>query len=75
MNSGERCDCGGEDECTTPRSRECRIPVVFVCPPPPRKKAVAGAKRDPPLNGYFQPPDLDLILLCNMPSRRREAWA
>ncbi|EEF30832.1 cyclin-dependent protein kinase inhibitor SMR4 [Ricinus communis] len=61
---------GGGEECRTPRSRECRIPLVFVCPPPPRKKSATGTKRDPPKNGYFQPPDLDLLL--SVPPRK--AW-
>ncbi|KDP35651.1 hypothetical protein JCGZ_09089 [Jatropha curcas] len=59
-----------KEECTTPR---CRIPVSSVCPPPPRKKSGIGKKRDPPKNGYFQPPDLDALL--SMPLRRREACA
>ncbi|XP_062006722.1 cyclin-dependent protein kinase inhibitor SMR4 [Rosa rugosa] len=54
----ERCD----EDCTTPKRRECRIPESSMCPPAPRKK-VAGDqnKRDPPKNGYFQPPDLDSL--------------
>ncbi|KAK9985261.1 hypothetical protein SO802_030212 [Lithocarpus litseifolius] len=61
-----------EDRCTTPKRRESQIPVVLVCPPPPKKKSASGMKRDPPKNGYFQPPDLDAIF--TMPPRR-EAWA
>ncbi|KAF3449173.1 hypothetical protein FNV43_RR09901 [Rhamnella rubrinervis] len=58
-----------DDECTTPKRRECRIPVMFVCPPPPKKKTVCGTKRDPPKDGYFQPPDLDALFV--MPPRRQ----
>ncbi|XVE76384.1 hypothetical protein DITRI_Ditri12bG0168300 [Diplodiscus trichospermus] len=47
-----------EEECTTPKHR---IPEVFQCPQPPRKKPPGGAKRQPPKNGYFQPPDLDVL--------------
>ncbi|CAA7046491.1 unnamed protein product [Microthlaspi erraticum] len=55
-----------EEECTTPRSR---IPVASVCPPPPRKKSKV-VRRDPPINGYFQPPDLESLFYAQP---RREA--
>ncbi|KAK4833509.1 hypothetical protein QYF36_006212 [Acer negundo] len=57
---------GEEETCTTPKKH--RIPVLSVCPPPPKKKSVSGKKRDPPKNGYFQPPDLDSLF--TMPPRR-----
>ena len=52
-----------EEECKTPRNIENQIPAMLTCPPPPRKKpvAVAGKRRDPPKNGYFQAPDLDTL--------------
>ncbi|KAM1159519.1 hypothetical protein C1H46_039498 [Malus baccata] len=50
-----------EEDCATPKRRECRIPEANMCPPPPRKKAVGETKREPPKNGYFQPPDLDTL--------------
>ncbi|KAM1489772.1 hypothetical protein ACFXTO_032982 [Malus domestica] len=50
-----------EEDCATPKPRECRIPEANMCPPPPRKKAVGETKREPPKNGYFQPPDLDTL--------------
>ncbi|KAK9920644.1 hypothetical protein M0R45_029193 [Rubus argutus] len=54
----ERCD----EDCATPKRRECQIPEAFLCPPAPRKKPVGDQKkRDPPKNGYFQPPDLDSL--------------
>lgn len=62
-----------DEECTTPKRRECRIPVGCVCPPPPKKKTACGTKRDPPKNGYFQPPDLDALFL--IPTRRHQACA
>ncbi|KAK3409160.1 hypothetical protein EUGRSUZ_J01238 [Eucalyptus grandis] len=51
------------DQCRTPRHRGCQIPVDMACPPPaPRKKAAyEGRRRDPPKNGFFQPPDLELL--------------
>nr|VDD18071.1 unnamed protein product [Brassica oleracea] len=61
-----------EDECTTPRSGEHRIPVSSVCPPPPRKKPKVVRNRDPPRNGYFQPPDLEALFCAQL---RREACA
>ncbi|CAN8257376.1 unnamed protein product [Cochlearia groenlandica] len=68
----ERTTEMAEEGCTTPRSIKYRIPVATVCPPPPRKKSMAVKKRDPPLNGYFQPPDLE-TLFFQQP--RREACA
>ncbi|XP_072976312.1 cyclin-dependent protein kinase inhibitor SMR4 [Typha angustifolia] len=59
----------------TPKRTECRIPAVFPCPPPPKKKAAAaafGKRRDPPKNGYFQPPDLEALFAL---APRREACA
>ncbi|KAK1562744.1 hypothetical protein Q3G72_016418 [Acer saccharum] len=65
-----RLRMGEEETCTTPKKHG--IPVLSVCPPPPKKKPVSGKKRDPPKNGYFQPPDLDSLF--TMPPRR-EAYA
>nr|DAD28235.1 TPA_asm: hypothetical protein HUJ06_029703 [Nelumbo nucifera] len=59
-----------EEGCETPKHRDCRIPMASVCPPPPRKKPIYGKKRDPPTNGYFQPPDLELLFAI---APRREA--
>ncbi|WOL09280.1 hypothetical protein Cni_G18033 [Canna indica] len=60
----------------TPRRAECRIPAAPIrCPPPPRKKSPAlasGKRRDPPKNGYFHPPDLELLFAM---APRREACA
>ncbi|KAK3009151.1 hypothetical protein RJ639_014178 [Escallonia herrerae] len=42
--------------------------AAAACPPPPKKKRQSrGAKREPPENGYFRPPDLDLLFA--MPQR------
>ncbi|XP_038905412.1 cyclin-dependent protein kinase inhibitor SMR4 [Benincasa hispida] len=58
-----------EEECSTPTRWECRIPAVFNCPPPPKKKiGTDGKKRDPPKHGYFQPPDLEALF--SVPPRR-----
>ncbi|KAJ3680779.1 hypothetical protein LUZ60_015268 [Juncus effusus] len=57
----------------TPKRKEYKIPAVFSCPPPPKKKStvlIGSRKRDPPINGYFQPPDLELIFAM---AQRREA--
>ncbi|KAL0915105.1 hypothetical protein M5K25_015505 [Dendrobium thyrsiflorum] len=46
----------------TPKRGECRIPAELPCPPPPRKRPPATAKRqEPPIGGYFQPPDLEVL--------------
>lgn len=63
-----------EAGCATPRRSECRIPVALGPPPPPKKKPFAFEERksDPPKNGYFQPPDLDLLFAM---APRRQACA
>ncbi|KAK9755267.1 hypothetical protein RND81_01G013800 [Saponaria officinalis] len=46
--------------CMTPKDDDCRIPVADA-PPPPPKKSRSARKADPPINGYFNTPDLELI--------------
>ncbi|CAN0926568.1 Cyclin-dependent protein kinase inhibitor SMR4 [Linum grandiflorum] len=50
-----------EQECTTPRSSEFRIPAVMQCPPPPKKKRpfFEVIKRD----DYFRSLDIDALFL------------
>ncbi|PIN04757.1 hypothetical protein CDL12_22702 [Handroanthus impetiginosus] len=48
--------------CATPKNEEYQIPAALVCPPPPKKKNNRRTKRDPPKNGYFQSPELDMFL-------------
>ncbi|KAL3839511.1 hypothetical protein ACJIZ3_024102 [Penstemon smallii] len=62
-----------QDQCTTPRNQEYQIPAALVCPPPPRKKTERRMKRDPPKNGYFQSPELEILF--SGAAQRREAWA
>ncbi|KAM7522169.1 hypothetical protein LguiA_012071 [Lonicera macranthoides] len=53
-----------EEGCSTPKRDGSQIPAASVCPPPPKKKPyshLGGGKRKPPENGYFRPPDLDLV--------------
>ncbi|EOY33985.1 Uncharacterized protein TCM_041801 [Theobroma cacao] len=59
---------------STPTRGECRIPAVKVCPPPPPKKRpfLFGRKREPPKNGYFQPPDLEMLFAMEP---KRQAYA
>ncbi|MQL81940.1 hypothetical protein Taro_014401 [Colocasia esculenta] len=64
--------CGREVEgWETPKRADCRIPSVFPCPPPPprKKPVVFRGRRDPPKDGYFQPPDLEELF---SPAPRRE---
>ncbi|KAK8581566.1 hypothetical protein V6N12_071784 [Hibiscus sabdariffa] len=62
-----------QDGWSTPTRRECRIPSVEECPPPPppkKKPFTFGKKRPlPPKNGYFQPPDLEMVF--SMGTRRQ----
>ncbi|KAK7321522.1 hypothetical protein VNO77_32257 [Canavalia gladiata] len=52
-----------EEGCCTPKRSACRIPAAMVCPPAPKKKPAVYLPRQrvPPKNGYFMPPDLELI--------------
>ena len=56
--------------CRTPRHSGCRIPAALECPPAPKKKPFQGnnKKQEMPKNGYFQPPDLEVLFA--IPSRR-----
>lgn len=64
-----------QEECTTPKNQEFRIPEMSECPPAPRKKASERRnKREIPKNGYFQPPDLDKFFVMP-PTTTREACA
>ncbi|GFP91524.1 hypothetical protein PHJA_001296400, partial [Phtheirospermum japonicum] len=51
-----------EEECTTPKNHEYRIPAALVCPPPPRKKHERPTRRAEPRNRFFQSPELDKFL-------------
>lgn len=63
--------------CTTPTRDDCRIPADPPCPPPVRRKRSQpfGKKREPPKNGYFQPPDLDLFFSVMAASKRQAGCA
>ncbi|TKY56757.1 hypothetical protein E2542_SST21203 [Spatholobus suberectus] len=52
-----------EEGCCTPKSSACWIPATMVCPLAPKKKPTVypARQRVPPKNGYFVPPDLELI--------------
>ncbi|KAI3920235.1 hypothetical protein MKX01_017892 [Papaver californicum] len=56
----------GEEEegCKTPIRDENQIRLNLKCPPPPPKKNKPhGAKREAPKDGYYQPPDLELLFI------------
>ncbi|KAL3628651.1 hypothetical protein CASFOL_027697 [Castilleja foliolosa] len=57
--------------CTTPRNQ---TPAALVCPPPPRKQ-IKKAKRDPPENGYFQSPEIEAFFRSVARQGTRIAWA
>ncbi|MCL7047073.1 hypothetical protein MKW94_017046 [Papaver nudicaule] len=64
-----------EEGCKTPtRDENNQIRLNLSCPPPPPKKkrpygggggggGGGGAKTQPPKDGYYQPPDLDLLFV------------
>ena len=59
----------------TPKHDGCRIPAAAMPPPPPKKKRHVYGKKPPPpppQNGYFKPPDLELIFQLPT-SRQRQA--
>ncbi|KAK2986395.1 hypothetical protein RJ640_022181 [Escallonia rubra] len=70
MEVGYEVAVTGEEGCSTPKHGGCKISTAAaVCPPPPKKKRQSGgAKREPPENGYFRPPDLELLFA--VPQRR-----
>lgn len=58
------------ESCRTPKRSGYRGPVK--CPAAPKKKAVELKQKKPPVNGYFQSPEIDVFfaMVC-----RREACA
>ncbi|RZB62906.1 hypothetical protein D0Y65_039875 [Glycine soja] len=65
-NEEEEINGGACGRCSTPNRR---IPPALAPPPPPKKKPFSfGRKRDPPMNGYFHPPDLDQLFSLITPS-------
>ncbi|KAK9123949.1 hypothetical protein Sjap_013551 [Stephania japonica] len=65
--SSSYCDVGvegEEDGCRTPSREECMIAVNLRCPPPPprKKPGCSEGRGAPPKNGYFQHPDLEVLL-------------
>ncbi|KAK2642631.1 hypothetical protein Ddye_024394 [Dipteronia dyeriana] len=57
---------------STPTCEECRIPTVATCchPRPKKKKAFSFVKkREPPKNGYFQSPKLEVFFNIMVPRR------
>ncbi|TQE00431.1 hypothetical protein C1H46_013939 [Malus baccata] len=68
-----------EKGCCTPKRSEFRIPEAVAPPPAPKKKAFwVGKKKknkkppQPPKNGYFNPPDLELLFAV---TPVQQAWA
>lgn len=59
-----------DEGCNTPRHDKYKIMVNSKCPPPtPRKKRIyVKQQSSPPKEGYFQPPDLE-ILFAIVPRR------
>ena len=45
--------------CATPKHEGYRI--ALVCPPPPKKKPEIRRQRQPPKEGYFRSPEIDLF--------------
>ncbi|KAG2730315.1 hypothetical protein I3760_01G286300 [Carya illinoinensis] len=62
-----------EEGCVTPRHNDCQIPTALACPPAPKKKmALVKHRNQPSKNGFFQPPDLEVLFAM---TPRREACA
>nr|GEU52186.1 cyclin-dependent protein kinase inhibitor SMR4 [Tanacetum cinerariifolium] len=59
-----------EEGCRTPKRSECRGPMK--CPAAPRKKAATLKHKQPPPNGYFKSPDIEVFFAM---VHRREAAA
>ncbi|GFS39180.1 hypothetical protein Acr_00g0061500 [Actinidia rufa] len=74
METEEWSEVVAEEEregCWTPKHSGCRIPAAAsVCPQPPKKKRYScRGRREPPKNGYFHPPELEIFFA--MPPRRQ----
>ncbi|CAH8262025.1 unnamed protein product [Arabidopsis lyrata] len=67
MEVVERTTEMAEERCTTPRNMMYKISVASVCLSPSRKKSMVVRKRDPPRNGFFQPPDLETLFYAQPP--------
>ncbi|KAI8571622.1 hypothetical protein RHMOL_Rhmol01G0134300 [Rhododendron molle] len=66
--------CSGvEHGCRTPKHRGSQILAALECPLAPRKTpAYSKQQSTPPKQGYFQPPDLEVLFAI---ASRREAYA
>ncbi|KAJ1686513.1 hypothetical protein LUZ63_017903 [Rhynchospora breviuscula] len=50
--------------CETPKREINRIPLQFPATPKKKRPILSKKKRDPPKNGYFQPPsDLETLFV------------
>ncbi|KAB1217851.1 hypothetical protein CJ030_MR3G014739 [Morella rubra] len=63
-----------EEGCGTPRHSGSKIPAAWACPPAPKKRPAHVKQKEPPKNGYFHPPDLE-VFFARAPMTRREACA
>lgn len=59
-----------EEGCRTPKRSGYHVPMK--CPAAPKKKTVQMKQKKPPVNGYFQSPDIDIFFAM---ACRRGAYA
>ncbi|GAB4824435.1 hypothetical protein Ancab_007320 [Ancistrocladus abbreviatus] len=70
MDVGEGGVAVADDGCMTPTHDDYQIPVARFPPPPPKKKRCSYGRKKAAKNGFFNPPDLEIIFTM---ITRREA--